>query len=100
MSSNHPTRLFVTGATGQLGRLVVEALLRTVPPGRIVAGVRDPASETARRIADLGVELRIADYGRPETLDAAFQGIGRLLMISSSEIGQRVAQHRNVIEAV
>ena len=95
MSSDQSTRLFVTRATGRLGSLVVDALLRTVPPGRIVAGVRDPSGEAARRIAGLGVELRITGYGRPETLDAAFRGIDRLLLISSSEIGQRVAQqHR------
>ncbi|WP_036292643.1 SDR family oxidoreductase [Methylosinus sp. PW1] len=97
-SSAHP-RIFVTGATGQLGRLVIAALLRSVPATRIVAGVRRTDSDAARDLAALGVELRIADYSRPETLAPAFVGVDRLLLISSSEVGQRAAQHRNVIAA-
>ncbi|PXW97504.1 NAD(P)H dehydrogenase (quinone) [Sphaerotilus hippei] len=87
----------ITGASGQLGRLVVEALLETVPAAQIVAAVRDPA-----KVADLaarGVQVRLADYGRPDTLVPAFQGIDKLLLISSSEVGQRVEQHRHVIDA-
>ncbi len=92
-------RLFVTGATGQLGRLVIAALLKTVSASRIVAGVRDPESEAAKGLAAQGVEVRVADYAKPETLSAAFSGIDRLLLISSNELGQRFAQHRQVIEA-
>lgn len=99
MTSPAQPRIFVTGATGQLGRLVIGALLRSVPATRIVAGVRRTDSDAARDLAALGVELRIADYSRPETLAPAFAGVDRLLLISSSEIGQRTAQHRNVIEA-
>ncbi|MCD9030828.1 SDR family oxidoreductase [Luteimonas sp. Y-2-2-4F] len=84
----------VTGATGQLGRLVVDRLKREVAPEDIVAFARDPA-----KAADLGVAVRAADYARPETLDAALAGVDTLLLISSSEVGQRVAQHLNVIEA-
>lgn len=84
----------VTGATGQLGRLVVDKLKRKVAPEEIVALARDPA-----KAADLGVAVRAADYARPETLDAALAGVDVLLLISSSEIGQRVPQHLNVIEA-
>jgi NAD(P)H dehydrogenase (quinone) len=88
----------VTGATGHLGRLVVESLLeRGVPAGRIVAGVRRP--EKASELSARGVQVRAADYTRPETLDAALEGVGRLLLVSSNEVGQRFAQHRNVIEA-
>jgi NAD(P)H dehydrogenase (quinone) len=92
-------KLFVTGATGQLGRLVIDALLETTPAGAIVAGARDPAKETALAIREKGVEVRDADYARPETLASAFAGMDRLLLISGSEIGRRVAQHRNVIAA-
>lgn len=92
-------RLFVTGASGQLGRLTIAALLRTVPASRIVAGVRDPDGEAAQALRVQGVAVRVADYARPETLAAAFAGIDRLLLISSSEIGQRIGQHHNVIAA-
>src|SRR5438067_166464 len=93
------TRLFVTGATGQFGGLVILDLLRTVPAAQVVAGVRDAGSEGARKLAGLGVELRTADYAKPDTLAIAFEGIERLLLISSSELGRRVAQHQNVIAA-
>ncbi|GJE25599.1 SDR family oxidoreductase [Methylobacterium organophilum] len=99
MSDASSPRLFVTGASGQLGRLVVDALLTRVPAERIVAGLRDPAGAAAASFRDRGIAVRVADYARPDTLTAAFAGIDRLLLISSSEIGQRVAQHRNVVEA-
>jgi NAD(P)H dehydrogenase (quinone) len=91
--------LFVTGATGQLGQLVIDTLLETLPASAIVAGVRDPAKEAAVALRDKGVAVRVADYARPETLASALAGVDRLLLISSSEIGQRTAQHRNVIAA-
>ncbi len=84
----------VTGATGQLGRLVIARLKETVPASGIVALVRSPA-----KAADLGVEAREADYGNPETLARALVGVDTLLLISSNEIGQRAAQHRNVVNA-
>ena len=84
----------VTGATGQLGRLVVEGLKGKVPAGEIVAIAR-----SAEKGADLGVELRVADYDRPETLGAALSGIDTLLLISANEVGKRAVQHANVIEA-
>jgi len=92
-------KFFVSGATGQLGRLVLDALLEAVPAETIVAGVRDPASASALAIQEQGIEIRVADYARPETLSSALQGIERLLLISGNEIGQRTAQHRNVIAA-
>ncbi|MBB2203119.1 SDR family oxidoreductase [Gluconacetobacter tumulisoli] len=91
--------LFVSAATGHLGGLVIDALLETVPASAIVAGVRDPAKEAAVAIRDKGVEIRVADYARPETLTHALAGVERLLLISGSELGQRTAQHRNVIAA-
>ncbi|WP_417070051.1 SDR family oxidoreductase [Niveibacterium terrae] len=89
--------IVVTGATGQLGRLVIEQLLKSVPASQIVAAVRTPAK--AADLAARGIVVRAADYTKPETLDAAFQGAERLLLISSSEVGQRTAQHRNAIDA-
>ncbi|QXZ10647.1 SDR family oxidoreductase [Comamonas sp. Y33R10-2] len=87
-------KIAVTGATGQLGRLVIEGLRAKVSATNIVALVRTPS-----KAVDLGVEVREADYARPETLSQALIGIDTLLLISSSEVGQRVSQHRNVIEA-
>lgn len=84
----------ITGATGQLGRLAVAALMRRVPPDQLVGIVRSP-----EKAADLGIAARAADYTSAETLDAALKGIDKLLLISSNEIGSRAAQHRNVIEA-
>lgn len=92
-------KIFVTGATGHLGSLVIDALLENVPAANIVAGVRDPDRETAIAIRNKGVEIRVADYSRPETLKSALEGVDRLLLISGTEMGQRRAQHRNVIEA-
>ncbi|MFL5382861.1 MAG: SDR family oxidoreductase [Longimicrobiaceae bacterium] len=88
----------VTGATGHLGRLAIENLLeRGVPAGRIVALVRSP--EKAKELAERGVQVRQADYTRPETLGPALQGVETLLLVSANEVGQRLAQHRNVVEA-
>jgi NAD(P)H dehydrogenase (quinone) len=84
----------VTGASGQLGRIVVEELKSKVGPSEIIALARDPG-----KIANLGVTARAGDYDRPETLDAALRGVERLLLISSSEIGKRQVQHADVIEA-
>ena len=88
------TPIAITGATGQLGRLVVEQLKGRLPADRLVALVRTPA-----KAADLGIAAREADYTRPDTLDRALAGIDTLLLISGTEFGQRVAQHRNVIDA-
>ena len=88
----------VTGATGHLGRLVVEGLLDAgVAPDEVVAGGR-----RTERLADLaarGVRVAEADYERPETLAAAFAGADTLVLVSGSEVGQRVPQHRAAIEA-
>jgi NAD(P)H dehydrogenase (quinone) len=99
MAMAHSPQTFVTGATGQLGRLVINALLKRMPASGIVAGVRSADHDIAKRLALQGVTVRVADYTRPETLAAAFEGVGRLLLISSNAIGQRTAQHRHVIEA-
>lgn len=78
----------ITGATGHLGRLVVADLIdRGNAPSEIVAAVRSP--EKAAALADRGVTVRKADYDQPETLRSAFEGVERLLLISSSEVGER-----------
>ena len=87
----------ITGATGQLGHLVIDALLKTVAAEQIVAIARDPAK--AADLTAKGVQVRRADYGDAAALTAALSGVKKLLLISSSEVGQRTAQHRNVIEA-
>ena len=87
----------VTGATGQLGALVVHDLVRTVDPASVVAVVRDPAK--AAGLAGQGVQVRSATYADPAALAAAFAGVDDLLFISSSEVGQRIDQHRAVVDA-
>jgi NAD(P)H dehydrogenase (quinone) len=84
----------ITGATGQLGRLVVEAVKTRAPASELVALVRSPS-----KAADLGVAIREADYDRPDTLDRALEGIDTLLLISAPQVGDRVAQHQNVIDS-
>jgi NAD(P)H dehydrogenase (quinone) len=86
----------VTGATGQLGHLVIAALLKKVPAAGIVAAVRNV--EKAKDLAALGVQVRYADYNKPDTWDDALKGADRVLLISSSEIGQRAKQHQAVID--
>ncbi|UIJ46576.1 SDR family oxidoreductase [Sphingomonas cannabina] len=90
-------RFFVTAASGQLGLLVVAALARRAGPAAVAAIVRDPAR--AASLFPDGVTIRQGDYERPDTLDTAFAGAERLLLISSNAVGQRVPQHRNAIEA-
>nr|GFA14988.1 hypothetical protein [Tanacetum cinerariifolium] len=89
--------IVITGASGQLGRLVIARLLEKVPASQIIAAVRDP-----KKVADLaakGVQVRQADYSQPATLDGAFKDAEKVLLISSSEVGQRLAQHQAVIDA-
>ncbi|EGB2450087.1 NAD(P)H:quinone oxidoreductase [Escherichia coli] len=87
----------ITGATGQLGHYVIESLMETVPASQIVAIVRNPAKALA--LAAQGITVRQADYGDEAALTSALQGVEKLLLISSSEVGQRAPQHRNVINA-
>jgi NAD(P)H dehydrogenase (quinone) len=91
--------LLVTGAGGQLGRRVVEQLAQA-KPGKLIAATRNPD-----KLADLarqGVEVRKADFDDPASLNAAFKGVDRLLLISTDELatpGKRLAQHRAAIAA-
>lgn len=89
--------IVITGASGKLGRLVINELLKSVPASELVAMVRNPAA--VEDLAGQGVGVRKADYTQPETLDTAFRGADKVLLISSNEIGQRVAQHTHVIAA-
>jgi NAD(P)H dehydrogenase (quinone) len=87
-------KIAITGATGQLGRLVINKLKDKEPAADIVALARSP-----EKASDLGVEAREADYAKPETLGQALAGVDTLLLISSSEVGKRAAQHHTHIEA-
>ena len=87
----------VTGATGQLGQLVIKHLRQATPADNIIAVVRNPAK--ASDLKAQGVKIRVADYSSPDKLVDAFAGVDQLLLISSSEVGQRVVQHQNVINA-
>ncbi|HFK5775712.1 TPA: SDR family oxidoreductase [Enterobacter ludwigii] len=87
----------ITGATGQLGQLVIEQLLNTVPANQIVAIVRNPAKAEALR--QQGITVRQGDYADESTMTSALKGVDKLLLISSSEVGQRATQHQNVINA-
>lgn len=90
--------IVVTGATGHLGRLVVESLLaKGVEPAEIVAGGRN--TDKLADLAARGVKVVPIDYAKPETLDAAFAGAEQVLLISASEPGTRVALHAAAIDA-
>lgn len=90
--------VLVTGASGHLGRLVVESLLeRGTPAADIIATARD--LDTTADLAARGVQTRRADYNDPASLDAALAGADRVLLVSSSAVGSRVEQHGNVIGA-
>ncbi len=89
--------ILVTGASGQLGRLVINSLLEKTDAGQIIAAVRNP--DSVKDLAEKGVQVRQADYNQPDTLLAALEGVEKVLLISSSEVGQRKAQHKNVIDA-
>ncbi|MGO4121727.1 SDR family oxidoreductase [Arthrobacter sp. YAF16] len=90
--------IVVTGATGQLGRLVIESLLqRGVPAGQIVATGR--AVERLAEFAGRGLQVRAMDYDDAATVTDALKGATKVLLISGSEVGRRVRQHRAVIDA-
>ncbi|MFG1687505.1 NmrA family NAD(P)-binding protein [Nonomuraea sp. NPDC049269] len=88
----------ITAATGQLGRLVIAELLESgVPASEIVAAVRNP--QKAADLAERGVQVRHADYDQPETLEPAFAGTGKLLLIPSAIYGQRFPQMKTAVQA-
>ncbi|MFC9908141.1 NAD(P)H-binding protein [Streptomyces sp. NPDC127197] len=90
--------IVVTGATGKLGRHVIEQLLEKVPADQVVAVVRDEAK--AADFAARGVRLAVADYNAPETFDGLFSADDKVLLISGNEFDKgRVGQHKVVIDA-
>ncbi|MES1042509.1 MULTISPECIES: SDR family oxidoreductase [Peribacillus] len=91
-------KILVTGATGKLGTKVVETLLKTVPANQLAVSVRNP--EKAEELRTRGVDVRQGDFDRPETLDSAFAGIDRLLIISADGDNEtRIRQHSNAVAA-
>lgn len=87
--------ILVTGATGNLGRLVIESLLeRGADPQSVIAGARD-----VTKAEDLGVRVARVDYSDPASVRSALEGVDTVLLVSGSEVGQRVAQHKAVIDA-
>jgi NAD(P)H dehydrogenase (quinone) len=91
-------KMLVTGATGKLGTKVVEILLETIQANQLAVSVRNP--EKAEGFRARGVEVRQGDFDRPETLDSAFAGIGRLLIISGDGDNEtRIRQHTNAVGA-
>ncbi|SFL77670.1 NAD(P)H dehydrogenase (quinone) [Paenibacillus sp. 1_12] len=91
-------KILVTGATGKLGMKVVETLLKSIPSGQLAISVRNP--EKAEGLQARGVEVRHGDFDRPETLDSAFAGIDRLLIISTDGDNEtRIRQHTNAVAA-
>ncbi|TVY09010.1 SDR family oxidoreductase [Paenibacillus cremeus] len=91
-------KLLITGATGKLGSKVVEVLLQSIPADQVAVSVRSP--EKAEGLRARGVDVRQGDFDRPETLDAAFAGIDRILIISADGDNEtRIRQHRNAVAA-
>jgi uncharacterized protein YbjT (DUF2867 family) len=88
----------ITGATGHLGRLVIDDLLSAGVPGTdLIAIARDP--DKALALTNAGVQVRVADYNDRDSIQAALVGVDKMLLISSPQIGSRVPQHRNIIDA-
>lgn len=91
-------KILVTGATGKLGSKVVEALLKIVPASQLAVSVRN--MDKAEQLRARGVDIRQGDFDHPETLDTAFEGIDRLLIISADGDNEtRIPQHRNAVAA-
>lgn len=89
--------IVITGASGQLGRLVIEELLKTTPASQITAVARNV--DRIQELSARGVQARQADYDQPDSLERAFEGADKVLLISSNEIGKRFPQHKAVIDA-
>lgn len=91
-----PATFLITGATGHLGRAVIRQLLTRTPADRIAALARDAGKADSLRAA--GVDVRVGDYDDTASLDRAMEGIETVLLVSSGDQGDRLLQHRNVIE--
>lgn len=91
-------KILVTGATGKLGAKVVKELLKKIPASELAVSVRRP--EKAEALRKQGVEVRYGDFDEPESLDQAFEGVDRLLIISTDGANEvRIKQHANAVEA-
>ena len=90
-------KIAITGATGRLGKLIIEALLKEIDASDIIALVRD--ENKAKDLENKGIELRPFDYDLPETLVPALKGVDKLLLISANEVGRRTPQHKAVVDA-
>ncbi|UII34609.1 SDR family oxidoreductase [Fulvivirga ulvae] len=89
--------ILITGASGHLGGLIIENLLKTVPASQIAAMVRN--AEKAGDLKAKGVDVRVGDYHDPASMEAAFKGVDKLLLISSSDFNERLQQHKNAVDA-
>jgi NAD(P)H dehydrogenase (quinone) len=89
--------ILVTGATGQLGKIVIEKLSEKIPTNQIAALVRD--SSKAIHLIGQGINVKVGDYHNTESLEAAFQGVDKLLLISSNDFNDRLGQHKKVVDA-
>ncbi len=89
--------ILVTGASGQLGQIVIEKLSEKIPTNQIAAMVRDAAK--AEYLTAQGINVRVGDYHNTESLEAAFQGVEKLLLISSNDFNDRLGQHKKVVDA-
>lgn len=89
--------ILITGSTGQMGRVVIQQLLRRMPARQIAGLARDEGKATP--LKEQGIAIRIGDYDDPASLDRAMQGVDRVLLIAGTDEHKRVQQHRNVVEA-
>ncbi len=88
------SKILVTAATGQLGGLIIQELLKLTDAGNVVGLARTP-----EKAKGLGIEIRQGDYNSPDLLEAACSGIDTVMLISGTDIGPRVQQHKNVVDA-
>lgn len=89
--------ILVTGASGQLGEIVIDNLLKKMPAGEVAGLVRDESK--AAGLKAKGVNIRVGDYHDPASMETAFQGVEKLLLISSSDFNNRLQQHKNAVDA-
>lgn len=89
--------ILVTGATGALGSKIVQSLLQKAPQAKVIAGARK--QDKAAALVAKGAEFRLLDYDRPETVEAAMQGVTRVVLVSGTDVGRRVPQHKAVVDA-
>ena len=92
-------KTLITGATGSLGQLVVKNLIQQGAANQIAVLVRDTKKDIVKDYETKGLDIRVADYDNPEQLQEAFKDIEQIYLISGSDLGARLAQHKNVVEA-